>query len=81
MSVKSSPDLMSQIYGTFSQYMLSVIKSSSNHKGAKKHTQQEVDFLHNLNKTNEDIALNQCASSAIMNTCHVLSSLIVRFTI
>lgn len=50
MSAKSSPDLMSQIFGTISQYILSVIKCSSNHK-EEENTQQEVDSLHNLKKT------------------------------
>lgn len=65
MSVKSSTDLISQIFGTISQYILSVIKYSGNYKD--KITLQEVYYLHNFKENNEDKVLDQCASSAMRN--------------
>lgn len=65
MSVKSSTDLISQIFGTISQYILSVIKYSGNYKD--KITLQEVYYLHNFKENNEDKVLDLCASSAMRN--------------
>lgn len=65
MSIKSSTDLISQIFGTISQYILSVIKYSGNYKD--KITLQEVYYLHNFKENNEDKVLDLCASSAMIN--------------
>lgn len=65
MSIKSSTDLISQIFGTISQYILSVIKYSGNYKD--KITLQEVYYLHNFKENNEDKVLDLCASSAMRN--------------